>query len=55
MQGGIRAILLRQEVQKEVADLRKDASIDVVDPELKKLQEEAKQRAQQKGADTPAQ
>jgi peptidyl-prolyl cis-trans isomerase C len=55
VQGGIRAILLRQEVQKEVADLRKDASIDVVDPELKKLQEEAKQRAQQKGADTPAQ
>lgn len=46
VQGGIRALLLRQQVQKEVAELRKAATIEIVDPELKKLQEEALKKAQ---------
>lgn len=47
VQAGIRAILLRQEVQKEVNTLRAAAKIEVVDPELKKLQEEAEKKLQQ--------
>jgi peptidyl-prolyl cis-trans isomerase C len=47
VQAGIRAILLRQEVQKEVNTLREAAKIEIVDPELKKLQEEALKKAEE--------
>jgi 23S rRNA maturation mini-RNase III len=47
VQAGIRAILLRQEVQKEVNALRQAAKIEIVDPELKKLQEEALKKAEE--------
>ncbi|MDP4822673.1 MAG: peptidyl-prolyl cis-trans isomerase [Aestuariivirgaceae bacterium] len=47
VQAGIRAILLRQEVQKEVNGLRQAATIEIVDPDLKKLQEEALKKAEE--------
>jgi len=43
----IEALLLRQEVQKEVAGLGKAGKIELVDPELKKLQEENRKRAEE--------
>lgn len=59
VQSGIRAILLRQEVQKAVAELRKTAQIEIVDPDLKKLQEEAQkailEQQQQQQQQAPAQ
>jgi peptidyl-prolyl cis-trans isomerase C len=60
VQAGIRAILLRDEVQKEVNGLREQAKIEMVDPDLKKLQEEAKKKQEQQqkdgksDAETPA-
>ncbi len=40
----IRALLLRQAVQKELAKISKTAKIEILDPELKKLDEENKKR-----------
>ncbi len=42
----IEALLLRQEVQKEVAELGKAGKIELVDPELRKLQEQNRKRAE---------
>ncbi len=44
---GIEALLLREEVQKEVAQLSKQGKIELLDPELKKLQEENKKRLEE--------
>ena len=44
---GIEALLLRQEVEKEVAALSKAGKIELLDPELKKLQEEGKKRLEE--------
>ena len=44
---GIEALLLRQEVQKEVARLGKEGKIELLDPELKKLQEENRKRLEE--------
>ena len=44
---GIRTLLLRRKVQEEVARLSKNAKIEFLDPELKKMNEEAKKRIQQ--------
>ena len=44
---GIEALLLRQEVQKEVAALSKAGKIELLDPELKKLQEQTKKRLEE--------
>ena len=44
---GIEALLLRQEVQKEVAELGKAGKIELLDPELKKLQEENRKRIEE--------
>ena len=44
---GIEALLLRQEVQKEVAELGKAGKIELLDPELKKLQEENRKRLEE--------
>ncbi len=44
---GIRTVLLRRKVQEEVAKLSKNAKIEFLDPELKKMNEEAKKRIQQ--------
>jgi peptidyl-prolyl cis-trans isomerase C len=39
VKNGIKAVLMRKKVQDTVSSLRKQAKIDVVDPDLKKLQE----------------
>jgi peptidyl-prolyl cis-trans isomerase C len=39
VKNGIRAVLMRKKVQETVTALRKQAKIDVLDPDLKKLQE----------------
>ena len=44
---GIEALLLRQEVQKEVAQLGKAGKIELLDPELKKLQEENRKKLEE--------
>ena len=44
---GIEALLLRQEVEKEVAALSKAGKIELLDPELKKIQEENKKRLEE--------
>ncbi len=44
---GIEALLLRQEVQKEVAELGKAGKIELLDPELKKIQEANKKRLEE--------
>jgi peptidyl-prolyl cis-trans isomerase C len=44
---GIRSLLLRRKVQEEVARLSKNAKIEFLDPELKKMNEEARKRIQQ--------
>ncbi len=44
---GIEALLLRQEVQKEVAALGKKGKIELLDPELKKLQEETQKKLEE--------
>ncbi len=44
---GIRTLLLRRKVQEEVARLSKDAKIEFLDPELKKMNEEARKRIRQ--------
>ena len=36
---GIKAVLMRKKVQDVVSNLRKQAKIEIVDPDLKKLQE----------------
>ena len=41
VKAGIRALLLRQAVQKKIAELQKKAKIEILDPELKKLKEES--------------
>ena len=44
---GIEALLLRQEVEKEVAALSKAGKIELLDPELKKIQEENRKRLEE--------
>ncbi len=44
---GIEALLLRQEVQKEVGELSKAGKIELLDPELKKLQEQNRKRLEE--------
>jgi peptidyl-prolyl cis-trans isomerase C len=39
VKAGIKAVLMRKKVQDVVSDLRKQAKIEIVDPDLKKLQE----------------
>ena len=39
VKAGIKAVLMRKKVQDVVSELRKQAKIDIVDPDLKKLQE----------------
>jgi peptidyl-prolyl cis-trans isomerase C len=56
VKAGIKAVLMRKKVQEVVTELRKQAKIDVVDPDLKKLQEigekklEEMKKKQQSGA-----
>jgi peptidyl-prolyl cis-trans isomerase C len=59
VRGSIRAILTRKKVQEKVLELRKLAKIEILDPDLKKLQElnaqrleELRKKQQQGGADT---
>ncbi|MFO1089341.1 MAG: peptidylprolyl isomerase [Hyphomicrobiales bacterium] len=44
VKGAIRAVLLREKVQAKVMDLRQKAAIEVIDPDLKKLQENMQKR-----------
>ena len=44
---GIEILLLRQEVQKEVAELGKAGKVEILDPDLKKLQEENRKRLEE--------
>jgi len=56
VKAGIKAVLMRKKVQDVVSELRKQAKIDIVDPDLKKLQEigekkiEELKKKQQSGA-----
>jgi peptidyl-prolyl cis-trans isomerase C len=56
VKSGIKAVLMRKKVQDVVSELRKQAKIDIVDPDLKKLQEigekkiEELRKKQQSGA-----
>jgi peptidyl-prolyl cis-trans isomerase C len=56
VKSGIKAVLMRKKVQDVVSELRKQAKIDIVDPDLKKLQEigekkiEELKKKQQSGA-----
>lgn len=47
VKGAIRAVLLREKVQAKVLDLRQKGQIEVLDPDLKKLQERTQARRDQ--------
>ena len=54
VKAGIRALLLRQAVQKKIAELQKKAKIEILDPQLKKLKEESiklRQKMKQKAGE----
>jgi peptidyl-prolyl cis-trans isomerase C len=46
VKGGLTMIVLRQKVQDKVAELRKDSEVEMVDPDLKRLQEQMRQQQQ---------
>jgi peptidyl-prolyl cis-trans isomerase C len=56
VKAGIKAVLMRKKVQEAVSELRKQAKIEIMDPDLKKLQEigekkiEELKKKQQSGA-----
>ena len=56
VKAGIKAVLMRKKVQEAVSELRKQAKIEIIDPDLKKLQEigekkiEELKKKQQSGA-----
>ena len=47
VKAGIKAVLMRKKVQDMVSDLRKQAKIEIVDPDLKKLQEMGEKRIEE--------
>jgi peptidyl-prolyl cis-trans isomerase C len=47
VKAGIKAVLMRKKVQDVVSDLRKQAKIEIVDPDLKKLQEMGEKRIEE--------
>src|SRR5688572_3182860 len=47
VKAGIKAVLMRKKVQDIVSDLRKQAKIEIVDPDLKKLQEMGEKRIEE--------
>jgi peptidyl-prolyl cis-trans isomerase C len=47
VKSAIRAVLLREKVQAKVLDLRQKGQIEVLDPDLKKLQERTQERRNQ--------
>jgi peptidyl-prolyl cis-trans isomerase C len=56
VKAGIKAVLMRKKVQDTVTELRKQAKIEIVDPDLKKLQEVGEKKMEElkkKGAAAP--
>lgn len=47
VKAGIKAVLMRKKVQDTVSDLRKQAKIEIVDPDLKKLQQMGEKRIEE--------
>jgi len=47
VKSGIKAVLMRKKVQDIVTELRKEAKIEIVDPDLKKLQEMGEKRIEE--------
>jgi peptidyl-prolyl cis-trans isomerase C len=47
VKAGIKAVLMRKKVQDIVTELRKEAKIEIVDPDLKKLQEMGEKRIEE--------
>ena len=47
VRAGIKAVLMRKKVQDTVSDLRKQAKIEIVDPDLKKLQQMGEKRIEE--------
>jgi peptidyl-prolyl cis-trans isomerase C len=47
VKAGIKAVLMRKKVQDVVTELRKEAKIEIVDPDLKKLQEMGEKRIEE--------
>ena len=47
VKAGIKAVLMRKKVQDMVSDLRKQAKIEIVDPDLKKLQQMGEKRIEE--------
>jgi peptidyl-prolyl cis-trans isomerase C len=57
VKAGIKAVLMRKKVQDTVTELRKEAKIEIIDPDLKKLQEMGEKRMEdlkKKGTAAPA-
>lgn len=57
VKAGIKAVLMRKKVQDIVTELRKEAKIEIIDPDLKKLQEMGEKRMEdlkKKGTAAPA-
>jgi peptidyl-prolyl cis-trans isomerase C len=47
VKAGIKAVLMRKKVQDAVTELRKQAKIEIIDPDLKKLQEMGEQKIEE--------
>jgi peptidyl-prolyl cis-trans isomerase C len=47
VKAGVKAVLMRKKVQDEVTALRKQAKIEIIDPDLKKLQEIGQQKIEE--------
>src|SRR5688572_13222958 len=47
VKAGIKAVLMRKKVQEVVSELRKQAKIEIMDPDLKKLQEIGEKRIEE--------
>jgi peptidyl-prolyl cis-trans isomerase C len=47
LKAGIKAVLMRKKVQDAVTELRKQAKIEIIDPDLKKLQEMGEQKIEE--------
>jgi peptidyl-prolyl cis-trans isomerase C len=57
VKAGIKAVLMRKKVQDTVTELRKEAKIEIIDPDLKKLQEMGEKKMEEikkKGTAAPA-